>query len=933
MLFCPGKNHDGCVSMPTSDLIASIRQGTNGDSLAGDLEKIRSAVEPLLAMIVKTFPDFTTHDIRHCLQVLENVDLVMPDSLRQKLSTWETYFLVAAIYLHDVGMVDFPKLRNDPSRPTDDDPETLRRYIRDEHHRRSEEFILGNYRDLEIPDEHQAKIIAAICRGHRIENLHDKDRFDHESMYKNCSVNVPLLAAVLRISDELDLRFERAPLIVYEHAPPHDEISRLEWKTHLSVAGVGGSPSDPLTIKCDATVREPKIHRALKKLETKINRELEDLPTHLHQYAECRRDLPRRFVVQIDAVGYKPYDLRFSLKEDAIVNLVMGERLYRSRIECLREVLKNSVDACRARRERLKRHGLRFEPEIVFEMSPARDRIIVTDNGIGMDEDTIERYFAKIGESFYRSTEFASEHLDFAPLSELGIGLLSCFMLANRIAVETRTETGLPLGIEIDDISDYFVVKPGQRDSCGTTLTLFLKCEQTQKLDLARAIRHYARHIEFVVRVRDEFGRETRIHDRGFETPELKRLLLRELSDDPIGRMTLEKALKNHLFHTIRIHDEAAEGIIGIIVRQDEKLGLVSPSDIVMQRCLLNQLLVSHEGVFVVERPIAQFLPDYFRSGKMLAELDVKRSVLDFSTARNDVVYNNKYEAFKRRMESYVIPEFRKLLEAMELRTKQLSMSPGEVTRFFMTYIRPAIDVTYDSAGQPQKWVADVRFVDLLKGYYPHRCGDATRIRYLKYGEILRQQKPVIVLDGLYGYSDSRAEYLLQNCKGLQKEAVFMLPNSNEAWLFACILFPEAERITTDVVTVLPSRELNGILPTELMLVRYTNYRSDRLLEYFRSCHTIMSHMTGRCYLNRHNPFISLLVKKQRRIDEDKRLVIQSFFERLVNFPVVFSDIVRRQKVVLKLLADQELMRSGGIDRYVLRQDDFPSQSLLEESS
>src|ERR1039458_9998635 len=61
-----------------------------------------------------------------------------------------------------------------------------------------------------------------------------------------------------------------------------------------------------------------------------------------------------------------------------------------------------------------------------------------------MDGWLIERWFLKVGRSFYGSTEFARDRaqlrnsgVDFAPVSEFGIGFLSCFLLADRVDVET----------------------------------------------------------------------------------------------------------------------------------------------------------------------------------------------------------------------------------------------------------------------------------------------------------------------------------------------------------------------------------------------------------------------------------------------------------------------------------------------------------------
>ena len=69
----------------------------------------------------------------------------------------------------------------------------------------------------------------------------------------------------------------------------------------------------------------------------------------------------------------------------------------------------------------------------------------MTDNGIGMTKETIINYFAKVGRSYYQSSEFRSElqyHIEngylSSPRSHFGIGILSSFMIADRVIVRTN---------------------------------------------------------------------------------------------------------------------------------------------------------------------------------------------------------------------------------------------------------------------------------------------------------------------------------------------------------------------------------------------------------------------------------------------------------------------------------------------------------------
>ena len=241
-------------------------------------------------------------------------------------------------------MVNFPELYEEKRKEVTD--AELLKYIREYHHKKAEDFV-KNYKDIGLQDVFQAEIVGRISKGHQKEDLKDNTKFKNDQIYRNTPINVPLLASLLRIADELDLTFERVPLILYDHIPPANSESKLEWQKHLSISGVSTDPLDPLTIKCDAICQDSEIHRRLKNQETKINDELSDLRFHLHQYRNWSGKMPNRFIMRIESRGYEPYDIRLSAANKEIIQLLMGPKIYNDRYECIRELLKNSIDACK----------------------------------------------------------------------------------------------------------------------------------------------------------------------------------------------------------------------------------------------------------------------------------------------------------------------------------------------------------------------------------------------------------------------------------------------------------------------------------------------------------------------------------------------------------------------------------------------------------
>jgi molecular chaperone HtpG len=484
-----------------------LKTKPNGEELLVELAQIRQNGISFLAKITETFQEFTIHDIRHSDRVISILNWLMVDQLKNALNQYEIFFLLGASILHDIGMANLPALLHDDKEFQSfmikkkalglGNDEIVRDYIRSAHHLRSERFINEKYGDLNIKNGVQAQIIGRICRGHR-DNLTNRDLYDNRTMYLSHSVNVPLLAALLQIADELDLDFERAPMTLFNNFEIRNPLSKVEWEKNLSVTGIGPNVDDPLSIFVNVTCKNEKVHRALKRMEARVQQMLALLPDHLHQHKDLRFAIPQMICVEIEQIGYKVYDLKFTLQEREIFELLMGKRLYDKETACLRELLQNAIDASRRRRS----HEATYKPEISFVVDNASRTIVVSDNGIGMNEYVVKNYFAKIGLSFYRSAEFLEEDCNFTPISQFGIGLLSCFMMANRVIMDTKMDGCEPLRIEMTPLFDYIAVKAGDRRTSGTTVTLYLKDEiDIDSIDFKAEIRSYARHVEIPIRI------------------------------------------------------------------------------------------------------------------------------------------------------------------------------------------------------------------------------------------------------------------------------------------------------------------------------------------------------------------------------------------------------------------------------------------------
>lgn len=768
-----------------------LQKKEDGTKLLCDLARIKEKAKPLLAKIVETFPEYTSHDISHSERILEKFDSLIPDSLFEKMNSYELYFLIASAYLHDIGMVNLPdfsepefgKLTEEGNRIS----KKLQEIIRDRHHLRSETICIKKYEEYSIGDYHQASIIGRICKGHRKEDLHG-NLFRSDDAYKAYPINVPLLASLLRNGDELDLTFERIPYVVYKNSPPKDKISKEEWEKHLEISGVIVDPDDKQVIKCSARCENPKIHRLLKALEIKVNKEIEDLSSHLHQYREFKKDIPRKFVINIEPIGYEPYDFKFSLQEIEIMNLLMGDKLYERKEECLRELLKNAVDACRLRKFRSIKDDEHYTPIIKFELNS--DKLIVTDNGIGMNKSIIENYFTKIGKSFYTSEEFIKEASDFSPVSELGIGVLSYFMIADRIYVETKTEKEDAISLEIDNISGYFFVKKGSRERAGTKMILSLK-KEVDKLHLEKEIKLFAPHLEFPIELRSQ-GTNISVINKEFlpnelliKTGILQRLYLAIQNRHLYGinhlildksKTILEKLLNDSQLkvHELNIKEEFIEGKIGFLMPNELYFENLFPH-MYLQSVFMPSLStykgiislsldplegiahISYAGIHVCYENLK--VP-WFNS-TILIDLNLEKNILDLNVARNKCVVNEKMSKLNYFIEERLLKCIMNFLDTM----KHDSNFPRKAYAFMNTFLK--FQSTENST-----------YNKLLNEYYYLKQITKNGISYVKYDEnIFKTDKKIMLLTEIP--LDFDLENILPHVTGFKKGYLYFAYTKN----------------------------------------------------------------------------------------------------------------------------------------------------------
>lgn len=562
------------------------------ESLFNRLEPIGNAARSVLTYTISKFPYYTPHDFSHSQNVEEILNWLVPDDIKTKMNGYEIFFLLVSAWLHDWGMVASES----------ENPEEVRKF----HNVRTEANFEKLYDKIYLSHV-EARIVGRICRGHRQEDLLDS-KYDDSFVGSNILVRVRFLAALLRIADECDVTANRTPEIIYYSLKP-EGASEEEFQKHLSISGIG--KLTPYKLQISGIAKTPKGVEVIEGVKNQIQNQLNSVKAILGSHGVVL-DIVE---AHIDTRGFINKPIEFELDRKSIVNLLIGSSLY-SRVDvAVRELLQNAVDTCRFR----KLFDNDFEPCIDIEFG--RGELSFEDNGIGMSFEDAFNYFSKKGHSFYVSKDFKDALMGkrFDPISKFGIGVLSAFIISDKMVVETKKDNCAPCRFTITDLSEGWTYEEGSRQRIGTKITLILNNEG-KKLDILKSLQHYAKNVEIPIFMKDaDTGkREQFVQSWGYDIPETR---------EKLPENQREKFLSEKPLLTMHVGNSELE-VTYYVFSEDYYF--------VEQNCFLLQ-----NGIYV-----GGFDLFSTRESNWIALIDCKSNLVDLKVSREDLVENKKLSNF-----------------------------------------------------------------------------------------------------------------------------------------------------------------------------------------------------------------------------------------------------------------------------------------------
>jgi len=478
------------------------------------LEELRKIISIEVSRINLLFPEYTPHDEQYHLKRLFYVaDQMLGEEVIENMNATELFLLSISLYGHDWGMAMSEEEKAFILTGNSDNCSSTVNLLDDEKTRIKEFCRVKNIQinKIEIEDWQEyvrlthafrsgkriskyfssinsgiGEFASRICEGHWLDFdiIDDHTSYPTDASINREIVNIKALTIYVRLIDLLDLGEDRTPFILWKFVAPRNKFSKLEWSKHRALQAITFPPYQlGRSIQIDGSTDDQNVYMSIMDLKRYVDEQFRHCSDILNRINHNYHKLNISHIVwRIAPRGFEPVAIQFEFDRNRMFD-ILGDEIYQSNpYVFIRELLQNSIDAIEMRIEILQKKGLSFIPKINFLVTEDDNcyNVQITDNGIGMDEYIIRNYLAIAGKSYYKSIDFQKEGLKMDPISRFGIGVLSCFMIADYIEIQTFRDPSItnchdPLFISIPSKENYFKIKKSNENlDVGTTFNVFV---------------------------------------------------------------------------------------------------------------------------------------------------------------------------------------------------------------------------------------------------------------------------------------------------------------------------------------------------------------------------------------------------------------------------------------------------------------------------
>jgi hypothetical protein len=369
--------------------------------------------------------------------------------------------------------------------------------------------------------------LVALCRSHH--EGYDTlvaSSFDTRRVPPGRLIHHRYLACILRIADVLDLDPERTPPVLlsvrdiapsnlpYWHKDQGVTVALRDKVIHVSGAPTRAYLHHAIAASCDQIEDELRLCYRLASEHpfhvSLFTANSVSQPTWLLQPYLNRTIVPRAGTYEFIDGGFRP-------NTEKILQLLGSRELYSDPLEAVRELIQNSFDAVRERIAYDKlaaadaacdtddlEHGRRHSVSLSLEQDGSDYQLVCNDTGAGMTKALIRDYLLVSGLSVrgdIRRLDKQCKQRGFKleRTGQFGIGVLSYFLLASQVCIETRRlldagdDDGGAWQFTTTGVGSFGELKECEQLLPGTTVRLTLRREKAE-----RVVDWWQRLVEYV---------------------------------------------------------------------------------------------------------------------------------------------------------------------------------------------------------------------------------------------------------------------------------------------------------------------------------------------------------------------------------------------------------------------------------------------------
>lgn len=170
---------------------------------------------------------------------------------------------------------------------------------------------------------------------------------------------------------------------------------------------------------------------------------------------------------------------------------IIKKWLYSEKEIFLREIVSNACDAVTKLKRLISLGGVE-EDDLAYKITVALDKnektLTVTDNGVGMSAEEVEKYICNIALSgameFIQKYEQGDDKNGI--IGHFGLGFYSAFMVADSVEIYSKSYTDAPAVHWSCDESGNYTMEPAEERERGTSVVLHLSEEGEEYLESAK---------------------------------------------------------------------------------------------------------------------------------------------------------------------------------------------------------------------------------------------------------------------------------------------------------------------------------------------------------------------------------------------------------------------------------------------------------------